>query len=60
MVERGLFLQHMPLPGKQATEYAYTRLDERDVVAVRAESSASMLRQVLRIEPQDLGRVKFS
>lgn len=52
--------QHMPLPGKQATEYVPTQLDGRNGMAVRAESSASMLRQTLRIEPQDLGSVRFS
>jgi hypothetical protein len=52
--------QHWLLPGKQATDYAYARLDGRDTMAAKAESSASMLRQVLRIEPQALGHVKFS
>lgn len=52
--------QHRHFPGKQATQYAYARLDGRDAMAVSAVSSASMLRQALHIEPQDLGRVKFS
>lgn len=52
--------RHMPLPGKQATVYTPVRLDGREAVGVRAESSVSMLRQTLRIEPQDLGRVAFS
>lgn len=52
--------QHYQLPGKPATQYSYERLDGRDVMAVTAVSSASMLRQVLRIAPADLGHVKFS
>ena len=52
--------RHRTFPGKQPTRYAVTRIDGRVAVAVQAESSASMLRQTLRIEPEDLGRVKFS
>lgn len=52
--------QHWLLPGKQATEYVTTQDEGREVVAVRADASASMLRQRLRIKPQDLGRVQFS
>ena len=52
--------QHYPLPGKQATEFSYARLDGRDAMAVRANSSASMLRQAVHIAPDQLGRVKFS
>ena len=51
---------HQPFPGKVPTQFAYARSDGRDAVSVRSESSASMLRQVLRIEPADLGRVRFS
>ncbi len=35
-------------------------MDSRDVMRVTAKSSASMWRQVLRVEPTDLGRVNFS
>lgn len=52
--------QHWPLPGKRATEYVATQDEGREAVAVWADASASMLRQRLRIEPQDLGRVQFS
>lgn len=52
--------QHRTFPGKQATEYVATRIDGRPAVAVQAESSASMLRQAVRIEPAELGRVRFS
>lgn len=52
--------QHFQLPGKQASQFSYERLDGRDVMAVKAESSASMMRQVVRIAPDDLGSVRFS
>ena len=51
---------HYRLPGKQATQFEYARKDGRDVLAVKAESSASMLRRKLRIAPADLGNVRFS
>jgi hypothetical protein len=51
---------HKTFPGKSATRFEYARLDGRDALAVRADSSASMLRQALRIEPADLGHVRFS
>jgi hypothetical protein len=51
---------HTTFPGKSATRFEYARLDGRDAVAVRADSSASMLRQALRLEPADLGHVRFS
>lgn len=52
--------QHRTFPGKQATEYLPVRLEGREAVAVQAEASASMLRQTLRLEPAELGRVRFS
>jgi hypothetical protein len=51
---------HKTFPGKSATRFEYARLDGRDALSVRADSSASMLRQTLRIEPADLGNVRFS
>ncbi|PHM21861.1 MAG: hypothetical protein CK604_04670 [Curvibacter sp. PD_MW3] len=51
---------HWPLPGKQATDYVPGQMEGREVVAVRADASASMLRQRVRIEPQDLGTLHFS
>lgn len=51
---------HKAFPGKTATHYTYTRMDGRDAVHVRADASASMLRQALRIEPAQLGRLHFS
>lgn len=52
--------QHYPLPGKESTEYSPTRLDGRDVMAARAASSASLLRQRVNIPASDLDRIKFS
>jgi Protein of unknown function (DUF3047) len=52
--------QHYPLPGKKASEYSFARLDGRNTMAVTARSSASLLRQKVRIEPQDLAQIKFS
>ena len=51
---------HQPFPGKRQSDYSYQLLDGRDTMMVKAESSASMLRQVLRVESSDLGRLRFS
>jgi hypothetical protein len=51
---------HLPFPGKRPTEFRPARVDGRDTVAARAEASASMLRQKLRVEPQHLGGLQFS
>lgn len=52
--------QHFTLPGKKSTQFTYTRTDGRDALSVIAISSASMLRQVVRVEPQELDAVRFS
>lgn len=52
--------QHYPLPGKQPTEFSLLRVDGRDAVVAQASSSASMLRHRVRVEPGDLGRIRFS
>ncbi|MEO6624966.1 MAG: DUF3047 domain-containing protein [Burkholderiaceae bacterium] len=51
---------HQEFPGKRASSYRYARLDGRDTVAVQSSSAASMLRQVVRVEAADLGRLRFS
>jgi hypothetical protein len=51
---------HKAFPGKAPSLFDYIRLDGRDAIAVRADASASMLQQPLRIEPAELGRVRFS
>ena len=52
--------QHYRLPGKRPSDFRYTHHDGRDAMAVTAVSSASMLRRALRIEPAELGSVRFS
>lgn len=52
--------QHFKLPGKQYSKFSPVRVDGRDAMAVQAASSASMLRQKVRLEPSDLGSVRFS
>ncbi len=51
---------HHAFPGKTPTEFEYARVDGRDAIAVHAQSSASMLRHTLRVEPKDFGRMRFS
>lgn len=51
---------HCAFPGKKSTHYRAVRLDGRDAVLGESDSSASMLRQNLRIEPANLGKVSFS
>ena len=52
--------QHQQFPGKRPNEYRYTRLDGRETMVVRADASVSLLRQRVRVEPVDLGRLNFS
>lgn len=52
--------EHREFPGKRPTQFQFERKDGRDAVAASADASASMLRRQTRIEPQDLGRVRFS
>ncbi len=51
---------HQAFPGKKPTSFRYVRVDDRDAIAVHAHASASMLRNDLRLEPQDLGSLRFS
>ncbi len=52
--------QHREFPGKRASLYRSARQDGRDAIVVDAFSSASMLRKVVRVEPSELSRLKFS
>ena len=52
--------RHYALPGKASTQFAYTRKDGRDAMAVTSLSSASMVRKQVRVEPAELGSVRFS
>jgi hypothetical protein len=51
---------HKTFPGKTPTHFDYARLEGRDTMSVQANASASMLQQALRIEPAELGAVRFS
>ena len=51
---------HYKLPGKTPSQFKYELEDGRDAISAKAQSSASMLRQVIRVEPAALGRIKFS
>ena len=52
--------QHREFPGKRQSLYRYARVDGRDTMLVRADSSASMLRPAVRVEPADLSHLRFS
>ncbi len=52
--------QHYKLPGKQPSQFSYVRKDGRHAMAAHSSSSASMVRQAVRIEPAELGSVRFS
>ncbi len=52
--------EHYVLPAKQATHFTALKLQGRPAMKAYAQSSASMLRRKLRIEPQALGTVRFS
>ena len=56
----GAMWQHFRFPGKQSTQFTYGYQQGRHAVEAVAQSSASMWRQVLRIEPAQLNVVKFS
>jgi Protein of unknown function (DUF3047) len=50
----------LPFPGKTVTRYSHLSELGRPVVHAQADSSASMLRRTLKIDPASLGAVKFS
>lgn len=52
--------EHRSFPGKMPTRFTPALHDGRHVIEAKADSSASMLRQTLRIEPQALGTLRFS
>lgn len=52
--------QPVRLPGKQPTEFVLQRQASRMALEANAQSSASMLRRNLRIEPEKLGTLEFS
>jgi hypothetical protein len=52
--------QHLTLPSKKQTLYTLGSQQGRDAIQATAKSSASMLRQDMRIATKDLAVVKFS
>ena len=52
--------EHFKLPGKSPSQFDLTLEDGRNAIAASAQSSASMLRQVMQIAPKELGTLKFS
>jgi len=52
--------QPFEFPLKRATRYTPTFLDDRPVVRADADSSVSLYRQMVRVEPGDLGQLSFS
>jgi Protein of unknown function (DUF3047) len=52
--------EHFTLPGKRSTSYAALRMQGRDALEANANSSASVLRKNVRIEPDQLSSIRFS
>lgn len=52
--------EHYRLPGKTAVDFHPVRMDGRDALAATAVSAASLVRHRMRIEPDQLGRLRFS
>jgi hypothetical protein len=48
------------LPGKRDTLYGLTKLNAHSAVQANADSSASMLRKTLRVEPEQLNALSFA
>lgn len=58
--DNALAWQHFKLPGKLPSQFKHVRAGGREAMEATAQSSVSMLRQVVNIHPADLGNVKFS
>ena len=58
--ERSVTWQHRAFPGKKQTDYRTTWHDGRHAVRSESRAAASMLRETLRVEAADLGKVAFS
>ena len=52
--------RHKLIPGKQATRYTYERTEGRHSIKASAVSSASMLRQSVRVDADRLAKLNFS
>ncbi len=58
--DRSATWQHRVFPGKKQTDYHATLHEGRHAVRSESHAAASMLRENLRVEADDLGRVAFS
>jgi Protein of unknown function (DUF3047) len=58
--DRSVTWQHRAFPGKKQTDYRATLHEGRQAVRSESSAAASMLRQTVRVEPADLGKVSFS
>ena len=58
--DRSATWQHRAFPGKKPTDYRTTLHDGRHAVRSESRAAASMLRETLRVEAADLGKVSFS
>lgn len=52
--------KHHLFPGKSASQFRYVQKDGRAAMAANSVSSASMLRQVMRVESAELADLRFS
>lgn len=52
--------EHQPLPGKAQVGFEGVHHQGRPALSATAVSAASVVRKRVRIEPQDLGRLRFS
>lgn len=52
--------KHLLFPGKSASHFRYVQKDGRAAMAANSVSSASMLRQVMRVESAELADLRFS
>ncbi len=59
-VSSGAAWQHRTFPGKTPNQFAYLQLDGRTAMSVKSSSAASMLRQVVSMEPAQLNALRFS
>ncbi|HZY19717.1 MAG TPA: DUF3047 domain-containing protein [Ramlibacter sp.] len=52
--------EHQKLPGKTPVQFHSARVDGRDALAATAVAAASVVRHRVRIEPDELGSLRFS
>lgn len=52
--------EHMALPGKQTTRYRSVQLGGREVLEAQSQSSASLVRRRLSIDPSEVRALRFS